>query len=162
MLVIKVARGVASVRVEHTLKDVLGQEVRDEWRSEVGRQPGDTACGMCRADFGVEFWQQGKEVMVTVRVWRDLGAAAGEGGAGEMWEAAAGRRPVRRERGDFGQVKRAFEAPLDGSGMVRREEGIDRRDGVEPGVTKGGEVASEEELHMQVADGLQPPPPYTP
>jgi hypothetical protein len=167
MLTLKVAKGVASIRVEHVLKNVLGQEFKDEWRSDEGRQPQNMSCGMCYSDFGMVFEEaaaQG-EVRVTVKVWRDLGGAGADGVVGEKWEAARGGRAVNRDKGDFGRIRRAFEAPLGQNAVVRRENAGDDVAGA--GNMGNKQLAVEEvqevvEEGQHVADGMQPPPPYTP
>jgi hypothetical protein len=163
-LTVKVSKGVASVRVEYGVRTGLGQEIREEWRSEVVRQPGEAmACGMCFTDFGVGFELAKKEVLVTVKVWKDLGVVDGMGG--DKWEALRGGRAVKREEGDFGRVRRIYEEALDGNAV--NGEGKDNGDVEQPETmckNAGGEPEGEESLddgHV-VVDGIRPPPPYTP
>ncbi|KAK4119510.1 hypothetical protein N657DRAFT_650166 [Parathielavia appendiculata] len=163
---LKVAKGVASIRIEYALKNiVLGQEFRDEWRSDEGRQPLDMACGMCHTDLGMVFEEDVKqgEVRVTVKVWKDLGGSAA---GGEKWEAARGGEAVKREREDFGRVRRAYEELLGGTAVVDRETDVDEvAGGNEPAVGKRLVLEESQEVvddGQHVADGMQPPPAYTP
>ncbi|KAK4033795.1 hypothetical protein C8A01DRAFT_19308 [Parachaetomium inaequale] len=163
-LTLKVSKGVASVRVKYGLRTGLGQEIREEWRSEVARQPGEgMACGMCFTDFGVGF-ELARKVLVTVRVWKDLGFVGVGGAAGEKWEALRGGRAVRREEGDFGRVRRVYEEVLGGD--VVTGEGKDGGGvGQHEAMGKDGEVEQEVETldaGQVVVDGGRPPPPYTP
>ncbi|GAB1317132.1 hypothetical protein MFIFM68171_07342 [Madurella fahalii] len=88
---------VRSVRVKYSLRNVLGQEFRDAWESEKGRQPGNLSCGMCCTDFGMEFVEGRKEVLVRLWVWKDVG-----GWEGALWDAASGGRTMKRDRADLG------------------------------------------------------------
>ena len=186
---VKTVSGVTSVRVEYSLTNVLGQEFRDEWRSDPGgRQPGNMACGMCVADFGLGFEVAagGREVRVLVRVWKDLGGTAtvgkgGEVGGGEKWEAAKGGAALSRARADFGRVRRAFEPPMvsswGGTTSARgREEAIGASGGGGDGGGGGGEAVtipkrggndkglgmSQPQQTQPPGDADPPPPPYTP
>ncbi len=96
--------------VAYSLTNVLGQEFRDEWRSDVGRQPGHMSCGMCYTDFTLSFEEDGAQaVRVRVGVYKDLGGVARDGGPDESWDAAVGKvGGVQRPRGDFGRVRSAF------------------------------------------------------
>ncbi|KAK4096512.1 hypothetical protein N658DRAFT_527694 [Parathielavia hyrcaniae] len=177
---LKVTKEAASIRVEHALRTVLGEEFVDEWRSdERGRQPRDVACGMCYTDSDLVFEPavlQG-EVRATVTVWKVLGgAAAGGGGSGlvaigEKWEAAMGERAVKRPREDFGRVRRAFQKLVGGGeNLLDGEINIEKAAcGVRAGQMTGtGSVLEDIEpvegvdVGQHVADGMQPPPPYAP
>jgi hypothetical protein len=120
---------VRTVRIDYALKNVLGQEIKGVWKSEEAESqtPGqgnnnNMSCGMCYTDFGMEFVEGLREVTVRMRVWKDLGLGwVGDGGEGDVkWEAARGGRTLRRDRADFGRIRRAFE----GSGMGRTAGGI--------------------------------------
>ncbi|KXX78607.1 hypothetical protein MMYC01_204484 [Madurella mycetomatis] len=136
-----------SVKVKYGLRNVLGQEFKDVWESEKGRQPGNLSCGMCCTDFGMEFVEGWEEVLVRFWVWKDLGSGVdGNGDAnGGLWEAARGGRAMQRANGDFGRVRRTFEGNgRDGRmGMVHQAAG-----------SGGGNMVQQEQQQ-------QPPPPYT-
>jgi hypothetical protein len=102
----KTTGGSEQVSVEYGLKNVLGQEFLDEWRTEVGRQPQNVSCGMCFAELSMNFQVVGAGVVVWVWVHRDLGS--GLSPSDPKWVAAMGGTPVRRDKSDFGRVRAAF------------------------------------------------------
>ena len=91
--------------VDYSLKNVLGQEFRDVWRSDVGRQPTNMCCGMCFTDSSLEFEVVGDKVVVRFLSHRDLG----EGVTPEDGKWVAGvKGKVQRSKEDFGRIRGAF------------------------------------------------------
>ena len=106
------SRGVRFLKVAYSLRNVLGQEFRDEWRSEVGRQPNNMSCGMCYTDFSMSFEEEPGQSSIRVRLWshKDLGCDGTSQVPDERWNAAAGSA-FQRPTSDFGTIRRAFQLP---------------------------------------------------
>lgn len=97
--------------IEYSTKNIFGQDFRDEWRSELGRQPRNGSCGVCATDTSMFFAVDVMSGIVTVeiRIYRDLGRGETND---VMWLAAAGmdaRTGLQRKQGDFGRVRRQWE-----------------------------------------------------
>jgi hypothetical protein len=103
--------GVRSVRVAYALHNVLGQEFRDEWQSDVGRQPTNMSCGMCYTDFSMRFdgGRSGYTIEARLSAYKDLGRVDMSGMPDERWNAAAGSLMLQRPRHDFGRIRRFFQ-----------------------------------------------------
>jgi hypothetical protein len=91
--------------VDYSLRNVLGQEFRDVWRSDVGRQPTNMCCGMCFTDSALEFEVAGGNVLVRFWAHRDLGQGFDPGD--KKWVAGV-RGKVDRSKEDFGRIREAF------------------------------------------------------
>ncbi|KAK4443645.1 hypothetical protein QBC34DRAFT_200954 [Podospora aff. communis PSN243] len=103
--------GVRSVPVSYALHNVLGQQFRDEWRSDVGRQPTHMSCGMCYTDFSMRFEEEGHNqpaIEVQFAAFKDLGGVGSGGASGERWNAAAGSLTLQRPSSDRGRIRRTF------------------------------------------------------
>jgi hypothetical protein len=139
--------GIRQLCVGYSLKNVLGQDFRDEWRSEIGRQPLNMCCGLCYADFNMSF--EPMSFAVRVRFWshRDLGA--GLDPQDPKWLAAMGIQGLQRDKSDFGRIRSAFLTPTSSSPQIVQQ--------TVSAVAEKGHVKSPEDA----SGGHEPPPPYT-
>jgi hypothetical protein len=97
------------VGVEHCSKNVLGQTFQYEWRSELGQQPQNMACGMCYTDYAMNFQIQGAAVIVRVWTHKDLGNCMDP--FDPTWIAALRGTAIQRPKTDFGRIRNAFWQP---------------------------------------------------
>lgn len=149
-------RGDRHVCVEFSLRNVLGQEFRDEWSSEAGRrQPQKMCCGMCYTDFCLSFQPQWRAVQVRLWSHRDLGA--GVDPSDPKWIAAMGGQAIQRDKKDFGRIRSAFRSPAE----LGQQETQNDMNWQSPAMSsqQGSQMGS---YALQDASNAPSPPPYSP
>jgi hypothetical protein len=105
-------KGMFYAGVEYSLQNVLGQDFKNEWRSEVGQQPQNGCCRMCYTDYSLSFELARGMIIVRFQAHKDLGR--GMDPFDPKWLAALRGTDIQRDKADFGRMRTAFRVPVQG------------------------------------------------